>query len=84
MENHKLQNQINFSQNQTNVIVESNDSYQAWINKTVKKVQVDGLNQAGFLYKKRLEKGDKGWATIPPSPPPLVNDPGDPDSPHEG
>ena len=73
-----------FSQNQTNVIVESKDAYQEWINKTVKKVPVDGLNQAGFLYKKRLEKGDKGWATIPPSPPPLVNDPGDPDSPHEG
>ena len=73
-----------FSQNQTNVIVESNDSYQAWIKKTVKKVPVNGLNRAGLLYEKRLEKGDKGWATIPPSPPPLVNDPGDPDSPHDG
>jgi len=73
-----------FSQNQTNVIVESKDAYQEWINKTVKKVQVDGLNQAGFLYKKRLEKGDKGWATISPSPAPQVNDPGNPDSPHEG
>ena len=37
-----------------------------------------------FIRDCRLEKGDKGWATIPPSPPPLVNDPGDPDSPHEG
>ena len=73
-----------FSQNQTNVIVESKDAYQEWINKTVKKVPVDGLNQAGFLYKKRLEKGDKGWATISPSPSPQVNDPGNPDSPHEG
>ena len=53
-----------FSQNQTNVIVESNDSYQAWIKKTVKKVPVNGLNRAGLLYEKRLEKGDKGWATI--------------------
>ena len=73
-----------FSQNQTNVIVESKDAYQEWINKTVKKVPVDGLNQAGFLYKKRLEKGDKGWATISPSPSPKVNDPGNPDSAHEG
>jgi cytochrome c oxidase subunit 2 len=73
-----------FSQNQTNVIVESKDAYQEWINKTVKKVPVDGLNQAGFLYKKRLEKGDKGWATISPSPSPQVNDPGNPDSAHEG
>ena len=73
-----------FSQNQTNVIVESKDAYQEWINKTVKKVPVDGLNQAGFLYKKRLEKGDKGGATISPAPSPQVNDPGNPDAPHEG
>ena len=72
-----------FSQNQTNVIVESNDSYQEWINKTVKKVPVNGLNQARFLYKKRLEKGDKGWATISPSPSPQVSDPGNPNAIHE-
>jgi len=73
-----------FSENQTNVIVESKDSYQNWINKTVKKVPVSGLNQAGNLYKKRLEKGDRGWATVPPTPAPLVNEPGDYQQPHEG
>ena len=73
-----------FSQNQTNVIVESIDSYQKWVDKTVKKVPVSGLNQAGILYKKRLEKGDKGWATVSPSPSPIVNDPGDFLRPHEG
>ena len=73
-----------FSQNQTNVIVESNDSYKQWINKTVKKVPVSGLNQAGILYQKRLENGDRGWATIPPTSSPMVNDPGDYQKPHEG
>ena len=73
-----------FSENQTNVIVESEESYKKWINKTVKKVPVSGLNQAGILYKKRLEKGDKGWATVSPSPSPIVNDPGDFLRPHEG
>ncbi len=73
-----------FSENQTNVIVESEESYNKWINKTVKKVPVSGLNQAGILYKKRLEKGDKGWATVSPSPSPIVNDPGDFLRPHEG
>ena len=73
-----------FSENQTNVIVESKDSYQNWINKTVKKVPVNGLNQAGILYTKRLEKGDRGWATVPPKSSPMVNEPGDYQQPHEG
>ena len=73
-----------FSQNQTNVIVESQQSYQDWIKETVKKVPVRGLNQASFLYEERLKKGDKGWATVPPAPAPIVNDPGDPLKPHEG
>ena len=73
-----------FSENQTNVIVESKDSYQKWINKTVKKVPVSGLNQAGILYKKRLENGNRGWSTVPPTSSPMVNDPGDYHQPHEG
>ena len=72
-----------FSQNQTNVIVESNDSYRDWISKTVKKEPQEGLNNARRLYKRRLEKGDKGWATVSPAPSPLVNDPGNPFAPHE-
>ena len=73
-----------FSQNQTNVVVESTDSYKQWIDITVKKVPVSGLNQAGILYQKRLESGDRGWATVPPTSSPMVNDPGDYQQPHEG
>ena len=72
-----------FSQNQTNVIVETNDSYRSWLKRTVKKEPQKGLNTASLLYQKRLEKGDKGWATVSPSPAPLVNDPGNPLIPHE-
>tara|TARA_Y100001968_G_scaffold326784_1_gene370536 strand:- start:230 stop:1168 length:939 start_codon:yes stop_codon:yes gene_type:complete len=72
-----------FSENQTNVIVQSQEEYTNWINTTVKKELRDGLNPASFLYQKRLKKGDKGWATVAPSPSPLVNDPGDPLTPHE-
>ena len=73
-----------FSENQTNVSVESKDSYQNWINKTVKKVPVSGLNQAGILYKKRLKKGNRGWATVPPTSAPMVNEPGNYQQPHDG
>ena len=72
-----------FSQNQTNVIVESEEDYQKWLNETVKKEPQRGLNPASFFYEKRLKRGDKGWATVPPAPAPLVNDPGNADAPHE-
>tara|TARA_Y100001968_G_scaffold112712_1_gene102127 strand:+ start:1504 stop:2442 length:939 start_codon:yes stop_codon:yes gene_type:complete len=72
-----------FSQNQTNVIVESENDYENWIKTTVKKEPTNGLNPASFLYKKRLEKGNKGWATVAPAPSPLVNDPGNNSTPHE-
>ncbi|MFL0778314.1 MAG: cytochrome c oxidase subunit II, partial [Prochlorococcus sp.] len=42
-----------------------------------------GLDPSQPLYQRRLAKGDKVWATVPPSPPPLVNDPGNPSAPHE-
>ena len=73
-----------FSENQTNVIVESKDSYQNWINKTVKKVPVSGLNQAGILYEKRLKKGNRGWATVPPTSAPMVKERGNYQQPHDG
>ncbi len=72
-----------FSQNQTNVIVESEEAFESWITSTVKKDVRDGLNTASYLYKKRLKNGNRGWATVPPKPSPQVNDPGNPKAPHE-
>ena len=73
-----------FSQNQTNVIVESEDTFNEWIRETVKKEPQNGLNPAGRLYDKRLKNGNRGWATVEPAPAPKVQDAGFEDRPHDG
>ena len=72
-----------FSQNQTDVIVESEDSYSQWLAATAKQPLQPGLSPGNELYAKRLANGNKGWATVPPAPPPMVNDPGDASIPHD-
>lgn len=72
-----------FSQNQTDVIVESEDSYSQWLTATAKQPLQPGLSPGNALYAKRLANGNKGWATVPPAPPPMVNDPGDASIPHD-
>ena len=73
-----------FSQNQTNVIVESPEIFKKWIEETVKKEPQNGLNPAGRLYDKRLKNGNRGWATVEPAPPPKVQDKGFEERPHDG
>ena len=72
-----------FSQNQTDVIVESEENYDAWLTTTAKRPMVKGLSPGTPLYEKRLKEGDRGWATVAPSAPPMVNDPGNPEAPHD-
>ena len=72
-----------FSENQTDVIVESEDSYNQWLAATAKQPLQPGLSPGNELYAKRLANGNKGWATVPPAPPPMVNDPGDASIPHD-
>ncbi len=72
-----------FSQNQTNVVVESEATYADWLKKTAGQPLQPGLDPGRSLYDRRLARGDKGWATVPPAPPPMVNDPGDPSIPHD-
>ena len=72
-----------FSQNQTNVVVESEATYTNWLKKTASQPLQPGLDPGRALYDRRLARGDKGWATVPPAPPPQVNDPGDPSIPHD-
>ena len=72
-----------FSQNQTNVIVESEDVFYKWIKDTVKKEPQNGLNPAGRLYEKRLKNGNRGWATVKPAPDPKVNEVGSESRPHD-
>ena len=72
-----------FSQNQTNVIVESGQDYASWLKVAAKQPLQPGLDPGRALYDRRLARGDKGWATVPPAPAPMVNDPGDPSIPHD-
>ncbi|WP_115017014.1 cytochrome c oxidase subunit II [Synechococcus sp. UW140] len=72
-----------FSSNQTHVIVESGEAYDQWLKKAASQPLVSGLSQATELYQQRLAKGDRGWATVPPAAPPMVNDPGHPDVLHD-
>ncbi|MEC8606818.1 MAG: cytochrome c oxidase subunit II [Cyanobacteriota bacterium] len=72
-----------YSQNQTDVLVQSQATYDDWLKTTAKQPLQPGLSPGNELYAKRLATGDRGWATVPPAPPPMVNDPGDASIPHD-
>jgi cytochrome c oxidase subunit 2 len=72
-----------FSTNQTDVVVESEQAYQAWLQQAARLPLQEAPNPAATLYSRRLERGDRGWAVVPPAPPPRVNVSADPASPHE-
>lgn len=72
-----------FSQNQTDVVVQSQDAFNTWLDQAARHPLVPGFSPATAMYQERLAKGDKGWATVKPAPPPMVNDPGTPDAPHD-
>ena len=72
-----------YSQNQTDVLVQPQSTYDDWLKTTAKQPLQPGLSPGNELYAKRLETGDRGWATVPPAPPPMVNDPGDASIPHD-
>ena len=65
------------SVNQSNVIVESEEAYADWLTRTAKQPLHPGLDPGRAFFERRLARGDKGWATVPPAPAPMVNDPGD-------
>ena len=71
------------SVNQSNVIVESEQAYADWLKRSAKQALQPGLDPGRTLYDRRIARGDKGWATVPPAPAPMVNDPGDPAIPHD-
>ena len=72
-----------FSQNQTDVIVETEQEFSEWLKTTAQQPLQQGLDPSRALYDRRIARGDKGWATVPPAPAPMVNDPGDPSIPHD-
>ena len=61
------------SVNQSNVIVESEEAYADWPTRTAKQPLHPGLEPS--VLRPPPARGDKGWATVPPAPAPMVNDP---------
>jgi cytochrome c oxidase subunit 2 len=72
-----------FASNQTDVVVESEAAYAAWLEQAALRPLLPAANRAVELYGRRLEGGDQGWALVPPAPPPLVNVDVDPAASHE-
>ena len=73
-----------FASNQTDVVVESPEAFEQWRQAARRSPLVPSPNAAAELWSQRQERGNRGWATVPPAPPPLVNVPLDPEAAHEG
>lgn len=68
-----------FAAMQTDVVVQSQEDYDTWLADAAKREPSQAYNQAFAEYEKIEKVGDKavikGWATVPPSKPPIVNYP---------
>jgi cytochrome c oxidase subunit 2 len=73
-----------FASNQTDVVVESPEAFEQWRQVARRSPLVPSPNAAAELWSQRQERGNRGWATVPPGPPPLVNVPLDLNAAHEG
>ena len=73
-----------FASNQTDVVVESAEAFERWRQAARLSPLAPSPNAAAELWRQRQERGNRGWATVPPAPPPLVNVPLDPNAAHEG
>jgi cytochrome c oxidase subunit II len=71
-----------FAANQTDVVVQSLEDYEQWLADAAAQPPTAAFNPAAYEYSQSSEPGagstkDKvavrGWATIPPAPPPVVN-----------
>ena len=73
-----------FASNQTDVVVESAEAFERWRQAARLSPLAPSPNAATELWRQRQQRGNRGWATVPPAPPPLVNVPLDPNAAHEG
>jgi cytochrome c oxidase subunit 2 len=73
-----------FAANQADVVVDSQEDYQAWLNQAAVLPLQAGISDAVTEYQKRLQQTPTpGWATVKPAPPPQVNVPGSNALPHD-
>jgi cytochrome c oxidase subunit 2 len=62
-----------FAANQSDVVVESEPDFAQWLKQAAAQPLAPSWNEASELHRRRLERGDRGWAVVPPAPPPQVN-----------
>ncbi len=73
-----------FGSNQTDVVVHSPEGFDTWLADAARQPLQPSWNPAQELWQRRRQRGDQGWATVPPAPPPMVNVGLDGAAPHEG
>lgn len=73
-----------FASNQTDVVVESAEAFERWLQAARRSPLAPSPNAATDLWRQRQERGNRGWATVSPAPPPLVNVPLDLSAAHVG
>jgi len=63
-----------FAANQADVVVQSPDDYQQWLADAAAQTPTAAYNPAAFEYNRASERAIvRGWKSIPPAPPPVVN-----------
>lgn len=62
-----------FAANQADVVVQSVEDYQQWLVDAAAQPPTPAYNQAAFEYNQASEQIVRGWKSVPPAPPPLVN-----------
>ncbi|MFM7266785.1 MAG: cytochrome c oxidase subunit II [Cyanobium sp.] len=72
-----------FATNQSDVVVQSEGDFRRWLQDAARQPLAPSWNAAQDSYRRRLERGDRGWAVVPPAPPPMVNVGLDPKASHE-
>jgi cytochrome c oxidase subunit 2 len=72
-----------FAANQADVVVESAEVHQAWLQAAAREPLQEGVSDASREYAERAKSSKAGWATVAPAPPPQVNVPGSNTLPHD-
>jgi cytochrome c oxidase subunit II len=62
-----------FAAMQADVVVETPEDYKNWLSSSAKRTPAPAYNQAYSEYTQQNRGASKGWATVPPSTPPIVN-----------
>lgn len=62
-----------FAANQADVVVQSFDDYQQWLADAAAQTPSPAFNQAASEYSRSANTMVRGWQTVPPAPPPVVN-----------